>query len=280
MQLRIRFHEKTTEMALAHRRPYCRSPELEEAAGLSDMANLEQTGLVMINSFPPDEQTAVAVEEPSDGFRSGACPAKNGGENAVSGHTGISKVTAVAALLFALAACTSTVQPSPHQQPASADPVPASSRTAASPSPGVNVTIADLLLDGRPVTSGQKVTITGPVAARHVSGRFTAAAPAGDRFFALTTPFNSASTAGQASYVQGEIIPGAGGSWSATVSIGSNASYPANPDRVTIVLATPSVAATLAGYEGQPGTLRPVPALTWQTLATITITRQPASALS
>lgn len=119
------------------------------------------------------------------------------------------------------------------------------------------------------------MTVTGPVAARRVSGRFTAAAPAGERFFALTTPFTSASTAGQASYVQGEIIPAAGGSWSATVSIGPNGSYPAHPDRVTIVLATASVAATLASYEGRPGTLRPVPALTWQTLATITITREP-----
>ena len=146
----------------------------------------------------------------------------------------------------------------------------------AAPSPAVGVT--GLVFDGHHVTSGQKVAITGPVAARRVTGRFTATAPAGDRFFALTTPLTSATTAGQASYVQGEIIPGAGRSWSVTVSIGSNGSYPAAPDRVTIVLASPSVAATLAGYEGQPGTLRPIPALTWQTLATITVTRQPASA--
>ena len=128
------------------------------------------------------------------------------------------------------------------------------------------------------MASGRQVTITGPAAARRVSGRFTATAPAGDRFFALTTPLTSASTAGQASYVQGEITPGTGGSWSATVSIGSDGSYPAHTDRVTIILATPSVAAVLAKYEGQPGTLRLVPALTWRTLAAITITRQPASA--
>ena len=146
----------------------------------------------------------------------------------------------------------------------------------AAPSPAVGVT--GLQVDGRAVTSGQQVAITGPVAARRVTGRFTATAAAGDRFFALTTPLTSATTAGQASYVQGEIIPGAGRSWSVTVSIGSNGSYPAAPDRVTIVLASPSVAATLAGYEGQPGTLRPIPALTWQTLATITITRKTASA--
>lgn len=194
----------------------------------------------------------------------------------MSRHAGISKIISAAALAFTVAACTSTAQPRPHQRPASADPIPASSRVAASPSPAVGVT--GLQVDGRAVTSGQQVAITGPVAARHVTGRFTATAPAGVRFFALTSPLTSASTAGQASYVQGEIIPGAGRSWSVTVSIGSNGSYPAAPDRVTIVLATPSVAATLAGYEGQPGTLRPVPALTWQTLATITITREPPSA--
>jgi hypothetical protein len=70
--------------------------------------------------------------------------------------------------------------------------------------------VTGLQVDGRAVTSGQQVAITGPVAARHVTGRFTATAPAGDRFFALTTPLTPASTAGQASYVQGEIIPGAG----------------------------------------------------------------------
>ena len=138
--------------------------------------------------------------------------------------------------------------------------------------------VAGLAVDGRPVTSGRQVTVTGPVAARQASGRFTAAAPAGDRFFALTTPFTSASTAGHASYVQGEIVPGANRSWSVTVSIGPSGSYPAHPDRVTIVLATPSVAATLASYEGRPGTLRPVPALPWQTLGTVTITRKPPSA--
>ena len=188
----------------------------------------------------------------------------------MSGHSGISKIISVAALLFTLAACTSTVQPRPHQRPASADPVPASSRVAAPPSQAVNVAVAGLAVDGHPVTSGQQVIITGPAAARRVSGRFTAAAPAGDRFFALTTPLSSA-----ASYVQGEIGPAAGGSWSAIVSIGPNGSYPTHPDRVTIVLASPSVAATLASYEGRPGTLRPVPALTWQTLATITVTRKP-----
>ena len=121
----------------------------------------------------------------------------------------------------------------------------------------MNVAVADLVLNGHPVTSGQQVTITGPAAARQVSGRFTAAAPAGDRYFALTTPLSSA-----ASYVQGEIVP-AGGSWSATVSIGPNGSYPTRPDRVTIVLASPSVAATLASYEGRPGALAagPRPAL-------------------
>ncbi|MGH3419443.1 MAG: hypothetical protein ACRDOD_07610 [Streptosporangiaceae bacterium] len=44
------------------------------------------------------------------------------------------------------------------------------------------------------------------------------------------------------------------------------------------MLASPSVAATLASYEGQPGTLHPVPALAWKTLATVTITRNPPSA--
>ena len=140
--------------------------------------------------------------------------------------------------------------------------------------------VAGLVLDGHPVESGQQVTITGPMAARQVSGRFTAAAPAGDRFFALTTPFTSASTVGHASYVQGEIVPAADGSWSVTVSIGADGRYPADPDQVTIVLASPSVAATLASYEGQPGALRPVPALPWQTLATITVTREPPSAPS
>jgi hypothetical protein len=193
----------------------------------------------------------------------------------MSGHSGISKIISVAALLFTLAACTSTVQPRPHQRPASADPVPASSRVAAPPSQAVNVAVAGLAVDGHPVTSGQQVIITGPAAARQVSGRFTAAAPAGDRFFALTTPLTSASTAGPASYVQAEIVPGTSGSWSVTVSIGPNGSYPTHPDRVTIVLASPSVAATIASYEGRPGTLRPVPALTWQTLATITVTRKP-----
>jgi len=158
-------------------------------------------------------------------------------------------------------------------------PPPASSPSpSASPSGAVNVT--GLEVDGHLVASGRQVTVTGPAAARRVSGRFTAAAPVGDRFFALTTPFTSASTPGQASYVQGEIVPAASGSWSVTVSIGSDGSYPAHPDRVTIVLATPSVAATLAGYEGQPGALRPVPAMAWQTLATITVTREPASAPS
>ena len=198
----------------------------------------------------------------------------------MSGHSGIGKVISAAALLCTLAACTSTAQPRPHQRPAAADPVPASSCAAALPPPSPAVAIAGLVFDGRPVTSSQQVAITGPVAARRVSGRFTAAAPAGDRFFALTTPLTSASTTGKASYVQGEIIPGPGRSWSVTVSIGSNGSYPAHPDRVTIVLATPSAAATLASYEGQPGTLRPVPALTWQTLTTITVTRNPASAPS
>ena len=112
----------------------------------------------------------------------------------MSAHSGISKIISVAALLFTLAACTSTVQPRPRQRPASADPVPASSRVAALPSQAVNVAVADLVLNGHPVTSGQQVTITGPAAARQVSGRFTAAAPAGDRFFALTTPLTSAAT--------------------------------------------------------------------------------------
>ena len=176
----------------------------------------------------------------------------------MSGHSDISKIISAAALLFTLAACTSTVQPRPHQRPASADPVPAPSSASAPPSPSPVVGVGGLVVDGHPVTGGQRVTITGPVAARKVSGRFTAAAPAGHRFFALTTPFTSASTAGQASYVQGEIVPGAHGSWSVTASIGADGRYPAHPDRVTIVLATPSVAATLASYEGQPGTLRPV----------------------
>jgi hypothetical protein len=196
----------------------------------------------------------------------------------MSAHSGINKIISAAALLFTLVACTSTIQPHPRQRPASADPVPASSAVSAPPSPAVNVAVTGLALDAHRVTSGQRVTITGPVAARRVSGRFTAAAPAGDRFFALTTPFTSASTAGQASYVQGEIVPGAGGSWSVTVSIGVDGQYPTYPDRVTIVLANPAVAATLANYEGQPGTLRPVPALAWKTLATVTITRNPPSA--
>ena len=126
-----------------------------------------------------------------------------------------------------------------------------------------------------PVASDQYLTITGPVAARRVSGRFTAAAPAGDRFFALTTPLSLA-----ASYVQGEIVPAADGSWSVMVSIGATGSYPAHSDRVTIVLASPSVAATLASHEGRPGTLRPVPAMPWRTLVTVTVTRKPSSPAS
>ena len=158
----------------------------------------------MINDFPPDRQTAAAVEELSDRFRGGACSARNGDENAMSRHAGISKIISAAALAFTVAACTSTAQSRPHQRPASADPIPASSRVAAAPSPAVGVT--GLQVDGRAVTSGRKVAITGPVAARRVTGRFTATAPAGDRFFALTTPLTSA-----ASYVQGEIIPGPAG---------------------------------------------------------------------
>jgi hypothetical protein len=158
-------------------------------------------------------------------------------------------------------------------------PSPASSPSPSASLPPV-VGVAGLVVDGHPVTSGQQVTITGPAAARRVSGRFTAAAPAGDRFFALTTPFTSAATAGPASYVQGEIVPGANRSWSVTVSIGTAGRYPPYPDRVTIVLASPSVAATLASYEGEPGTLRPVPALPWRALATVTVTREPPSAPS
>ena len=154
-------------------------------------------------------------------------------------------------------------------------PPPAASSPEPSAAPSPVVGVAGLAVDGHPVTSGQQVTITGPAAARQVSGRFTTAAPAGDRFFALTTPLSSA-----ASYVQGEIVPGANGSWSVTVGIGADGRYPTDPDRVTIVLASPSVAATLASYEGRPGALRPVPALPWQTLATITVTRKPPSAPS
>ena len=198
----------------------------------------------------------------------------------MSGHSGINKIISAAALLFTVAACTSTVQPRPHQRPTSTDPVPVSPSVSAPPSRTVNVAVTGLALDAHRVASGQRVTITGPVAARRVSGRFTAAAPAGDRFFALTTPFTSASTAGQASYVQGEIVPAADGSWSAAVSIGTAGSYPAHPDRLTIVLAGASVAATLAKYEGRPGTLRPVPALPWRTLAMVTVTREPSSVSS
>ena len=132
------------------------------------------------------------------------------------------------------------------------------------------------------MTSGQQVNIAGPVAARHVTGRFTATAP-GQRARVLRPDLpahlRQHRRAGQLRARRGP-LQDAGRSWSVTVSIGSNGSYPAAPgrNRVTIVLATPSVAATLTGYEGQPGTLRPVPALTWQTLATITITREPPSA--
>ena len=131
-------------------------------------------------------------------------------------------------------------------------PPPAASSPEPSAAPSPVVGVAGLAVDGHPVTSGQQVTITGPAAARQVTSRFTTAAPAGDRFFALTTPLSSA-----ASYVQGEIVPGR--SW-------SHVRYPTGPDRVTIVLASPSVAATLASYEGRPapcGRSPPCPGRPW-----------------
>ena len=86
----------------------------------------------------------------------------------MSAHSGIIKIISAAALLVTLMACTSTVQPH-HQRPTSADPVPASSSVSTPPSPAVNVAVTGLAFDAHQVISGQRVTITGPMAARQTS---------------------------------------------------------------------------------------------------------------
>ena len=191
----------------------------------------------------------------------------------MSRHAGISKIISAAALAFTVAACTSTAQSRPHQRPASADPIPASSRVAAAPSPAVGVT--GLQVDGRAVTSGRKVAITGPVAARRVTGRFTATAPAGDRFFALTTPLTSA-----ASYVQGEIIPGARPVLVRHRQHRLQRQLPRCPGPGHDRAGHPVSGGDLGQVSGTARHLAPGPALTWQTLATITVTRKPASVSS
>lgn len=42
---------------------------LEEAVGLANITDLEQIGLTMINDFPLDEETVMAVEELAEGYR-------------------------------------------------------------------------------------------------------------------------------------------------------------------------------------------------------------------
>ena len=142
-----------------------------------------------------------------------------------------------------------------------------------------DVGVSGLSVDGQQVTAGQQVTVTGPSAARVVAGRFGRPAPRGDRFFLLTTPLVSGDVSKDSSYVQAEIRPLKSRRWSATAGIGKDGSYPAVPDRVTVLLATASVAVTLAGYEGKPGDLRPIPKnLAWRVLATVDVLRKPGSA--
>jgi hypothetical protein len=176
-----------------------------------------------------------------------------------------------AAVLTAVTGCGSpALQAAPHHSLAasrSTDPGPSSpAPPPVSAPPPAAVGVSGLAVDGQPAASGGQVTVTGP-AARQVTGRFTSAAGAGDRFFALTTP-----QPGTASYVQGEIRPAAGGAWAAGVQVGTAGV----PDRVSIVVAAPAAAAVLASFEGQPGKLRPIPAVAFTVAATVTITRTPA----
>jgi hypothetical protein len=146
---------------------------------------------------------------------------------------GLGKAMSAAALLFTVTACSVSSQPPSGKSPVptvtvtvtvtvtrtlQASPSPSATASPSAPaSSSAEVAVAGLVVDGSPVASGGQVTVTGPAAARELTGRFTGTAPAGDRFFALTTPGPSA-----ASYVQGEISPAAGGSWSVTVNIGSD----------------------------------------------------------
>jgi hypothetical protein len=142
------------------------------------------------------------------------------------------------------------------------------------------ITVTGLAVDGRPVAAGATITITGPAAARRLTGRLHGRPRHGDRLFVITTPLLAPTLAQDSSYVQGQLTLGPGSKWALTIHVARNGTYYPAPDRVTILAATPAVAATLTSYEGQPGHLRPLPRLPWQPLAHISIRKQPRATSS
>src|SRR5204862_414197 len=90
---------------------------------------------------------------------------------------------------------------------------------------GPDVGVADLAVDGRPVSLAGRVTVTGPAAVHRLSGRFLRAAAPGERFFVITTPLLSPDPAKDSRYVQGEIKPNADRSWALIVHIARDGTY-------------------------------------------------------